>query len=387
MQSDGAKLRINPNQVIYTACISAGQTISSVYFCQAFYFSMTSLADKKLGYWLLLGVFMIMIQVLLGGITRLTGSGLSITEWNVIMGTIPPLNDAEWQQAFDQYKQFPQYKMMNSDMTTDGFKSIFWWEFLHRLWARLMGFAFIIPLVYFLVKKMIDIQLGRKLLVIFLLGGLQGLLGWIMVQSGLIDKPWVNPVNLSAHLVLALILFCYILWVALTLLQPAKEKGAVLAASRFSMILLLLLMLQIFYGGLMAGTKAALFYPTFPKIGTNYIPGGLFSVHPWAANFIENTATIQLVHRTLGGVVALLMVYFYWQYSRQKVTPLMKIVLNCLPLLVVVQVLLGILTLINSLGKIPVTLGVLHQMIALLLLTSMVIIHLQLSNKSSVSEN
>ncbi|MEP7129128.1 MAG: COX15/CtaA family protein [Chitinophagales bacterium] len=344
---------------------------------------MTSPSNKFVGYWLLLGVFMIMIQVLLGGITRLTGSGLSITQWDVIMGSIPPMNSVEWQQAFDQYKQFPQYKLMNSDMTVESFKSIFWWEFLHRLWARLMGFAFIIPFFYFIVKKMIDWELGKKLLFIFVLGALQGLLGWIMVQSGLIDKPWVNPINLSAHLILALILYCYLLWVALELLQPEQDAGSILSMKNFAATLLILLFLQIFYGGLMAGNKAALFYPTFPQIGAGYIPHGVFAQRPWLLNFISNIGMIQVVHRSLGFIIAFFMIFFYWKCRKQNATQFLKITLLMLPLLVTIQVLLGILTLINSLGKIPVTYGVLHQMVALLLLTAMVIVQFQLSRKTN----
>ncbi|MEO6166626.1 MAG: COX15/CtaA family protein [Chitinophagales bacterium] len=343
---------------------------------------MTSPSRKLIGYWLLLGVFMIMIQVLLGGITRLTGSGLSITEWNVIMGSIPPMNANEWQQAFDQYKQFPQYKLMNSEMTVDGFKSIFWWEFLHRLWARLMGFAFVIPFVYFLIRKMIDLKLAKKLLIIFVLGGMQGLLGWIMVQSGLIDKPWVNPINLSAHLVLALLLYGYLLWVALELLQPEQEEGNILSMKNFSSVLLLLIFIQIFYGGLMAGNKAALFYPTFPKIGAGYIPHGIFILQPWPLNLIENIGMIQVVHRSLGFIVAFCIYYFYWKGRNHSTTPYFKNLLISLPLLVTLQVILGIATLLNSLGKIPLTYGVLHQFVALLLLTAMILVHFQLNRKS-----
>lgn len=344
---------------------------------------MTTSSRKLIGYWLLLGVFMIMIQVLLGGITRLTGSGLSITEWNVIMGSIPPMNASEWQQAFDQYKQFPQYKLMNSEMTLDGFKSIFWWEFLHRLWARLMGFAFVIPFVYFLLNKMIDWNLGRKLLIIFVLGAMQGLLGWIMVQSGLIDKPWVNPINLSAHLILALILYCYLLWVAMEQIQPKLEKGSIFVMKNFSTVLLLLIFIQIFYGGLMAGNKAALFYPTFPKIGAGYIPHGIFTLRPWSLNLIENIGMIQVVHRSLGFIIAFCIFYFYWKGRNQHTTTYFKNLLFSLPLLVTLQVILGIVTLLNSLGKIPVTYGVLHQFVALLLLTAMMLVHFQLTKKSA----
>lgn len=348
---------------------------------------MISDSRKLIGSWLLLGVFMIMIQVLLGGITRLTGSGLSITQWDVIMGSLPPMNHAEWQQAFDQYKQFPQYKLMNSDMTLDGFKSIFWWEFIHRLWARIMGFAFIIPFVYFIFKRMISWNLGKKLLIIFVLGGLQGLLGWIMVQSGLIEKPWVNPINLSAHLILALILYCYLLWVALDILQPVSESASVFSMKKFSAILLGLVFLQIFYGGLMAGNKAALFYPTFPKFGADVIPKGLFTLQPALLNVIQNVGMIQVIHRTLGFIVAFLVFYFYWNSRKKTTTPLLKNALTMLPVLVIIQVLLGILTLLNSLGSIPVVYGVLHQMVALLLLTDIVVIHFKLSKKSSSSRS
>jgi cytochrome c oxidase assembly protein subunit 15 len=333
-----------------------------------------SQSRSAVGYWLMLGVFMIFIQVLLGGITRLTGSGLSITQWDVLMGSLPPLNQQQWQHAFEQYKEFPQYKLMNSDMTLSGFKSIFFWEFIHRLWARLLGVAFIIPFIYFLVKKMIGWQLGKKLIVIFILGGLQGLMGWVMVQSGLIDKPWVSPVDLSAHLILALILYCYLFWVALEVLLPGQQLSIHDTSKKYSWMFLCLLFFQIFYGGLMAGNKAALFYPTFPKIGSSYIPGGMLKLSPVALNFVENIATIQLIHRTLGLLVALYIFWFYWKNRKNKWSPQLSIAMVALPVLVTVQVLLGILTLINSLGKIPVTYGVLHQMTALLLLTDAVFI-------------
>jgi len=338
--------------------------------------------QNLIGNWLLLGVFMIFIQVMLGGITRLTGSGLSITQWDVIMGSLPPMNEQGWQQAFDQYKQFPQYKIMNSEMTLEGFKSIFWWEFIHRFWARLMGVFFVVPFIYFLVKKMIDWNLGKKLIIIFILGGLQGLLGWIMVQSGLVDKPWVSPIDLSAHLILALILYCYLFWVALEILQPQTEEGSIVSFRSFSGILLGLIFLQIFYGGLMAGNKAALFYPTFPKIGAGYIPNNIFSLKPWTLNLVENVGMIQIIHRTLGFLIALSVFYFYWISRKKEKSPLLKKTFLALPILVITQVLLGILVLINSLGKIPVVPGVLHQAVALLLLTVAVFINFQLSQKS-----
>lgn len=333
---------------------------------------MNTKARKLISSWLLVGVFMIFIQVMLGGITRLTGSGLSITEWNVIMGTLPPMNQQQWQEAFDQYKIFPQFKIVNSEMTLAGFKSIFWWEYVHRLWARLMGVAFVIPLIYFLIKKMIDRRLLKHLVIIFFLGALQGLLGWIMVQSGLIDKPWVSPIDLSAHLVLALILYSYLLHVALELWPSTSTDHGIRNLKKFSTILLGLIFLQIFYGGLMAGNKAALFYPTFPKIGTNYIPAGLFSFDPWPINFVENIGMIQVVHRTLGLIVGCCIIYFSWQGWRRTTVSYLKITMIWFAALVIIQIALGILTLINSLGRIDVGYALLHQIVGLLILSTMV---------------
>ncbi|MBA2422293.1 MAG: COX15/CtaA family protein [Chitinophagales bacterium] len=336
---------------------------------------------KLIGYWLLLGVFMILIQILLGGITRLTGSGLSITEWDILMGSLPPINEYDWQQAFNQYKQFPQYTLMNSDMTLNGFKSIFWWEFIHRLWARLMGVAFLVPFVYFLFKKMINWKLGKRLIIIFILGALQGLVGWIMVQSGLIDKPWVNPLNLSAHLILALILYCYLFWVALDVMQPSPEKQPSGFLLPLSIFLFAVLFIQLFYGGLMAGNKAALFYPTFPKIGATFIPNGLFTSSPWYLDLISNIGMIHLIHRSLGFILALSIFYFYWKSRKYMAKAILKSAFTLLPLLVIVQVFLGILTLVNSLGRIPLVFGVLHQLFAVLLLTDILFIIYKISQR------
>ncbi len=343
-------------------------------------------ARKLISSWLLLGVFMILIQILLGGITRLTGSGLSITQWDVIMGSVPPLNDHDWQQAFNQYKQFPQYTLMNSDMTLNGFKSIFWWEFIHRLWARLMGVAFLIPFIYFLIRKSIDWQLGKKLIMIFVLGALQGLVGWIMVQSGLIDKPWVSPINLSAHLILALILYCYLFWVALDVMQLSHEKQQLRSLLPFSIFLLTLTFVQLFYGGLMAGNKAALFYPTFPKIGYTFIPQGILTSEPWYLNLISNIGMIQVIHRSLGFILAFSIFYFYLKSRKYRTSDFFKTAFMLLPLLVVVQVVLGILTLINALGQIPIMYGVLHQLFAVLLLTDIVFITFSLSRQTTQKE-
>lgn len=341
---------------------------------------MNSIQRKQVGGWLLLGVGMILIQVMLGGVTRLTGSGLSITEWNVIMGTVPPLNESRWQEAFDKYKQFPQYRLMNSNMDISGFKKIFWWEFIHRLWGRLLAPVFLIPLAYFLWKKMIDKKLLTKLLIAFVLGGLQGLMGWIMVSSGLIDQPWVSPISLSIHLILALVLLCYLFWISLEVLQPESEPHSLADLKPFLIWILVLLGLQIFYGGLMAGNHAALYYPTFPKFGERWIPEALFVLTPRISNFFQNVGMIQLIHRTLGLLVAALIILFFYRARRKSGTPLFHRSNAAFPFLVLVQASLGILTLINSLGKIPIVPAAAHQFVATLLLITCMILLFQVSH-------
>jgi cytochrome c oxidase assembly protein subunit 15 len=207
-----------------------------------------------------------------------------------------------------------------------------------------------------------------------------------MVASGLVDQPWVNPLKLSMHLILALILYCYLLWVTLQMLQPKWESGNIIALKNFSIIITFLVFLQSFYGGLMAGNKAALFYPTFPKIGSEYIPGGLMKLEPLFLNFIENVGMLHVIHRALGFIIAILIFYFVWKSKSFYVTPLLRNSLIALPSLVVFQILLGILTLVNSLGKVPLTLGVMHQLVALLLLTMLVVINFQLSNRQILDE-
>lgn len=339
---------------------------------------MNNKSRKQVGTWLLTGVFMIVIQILLGGITRLTGSGLSITEWNLILGSVPPMNHDQWQQAFEQYKLFPQYRLMNYEMSLSGFKNIYWWEFIHRLWARLFIPVFFIPLVFFLVSRKISKTLLAKLAIAFLLGGLQGLMGWIMVKSGLIDRPWVNAIDLSVHLILALILLCYLTWLALEVLRPLPEKENVSGLKFFIVLLSVLLFIQIFYGGLMAGNHAALFYPTFPKIGSQWVPENLFSNSPPASNFFQNIAMIQLLHRSIGLLIASLILIFYFIARRKVATAFFSRILMLLPLLVIAQVLLGIFTLLNSLGKIPIALAAAHQMCAVLLLLAITILLYQI---------
>jgi cytochrome c oxidase assembly protein subunit 15 len=328
---------------------------------------------KQIGRWLLIGVFMIVIQTLLGGITRLTESGLSITEWNVVAGTLPPLNSDEWNIEFDKYKQSSQYHLLNEGMQLHDFKKIFWWEYVHRLWARLFLPVFLIPLFYFIATKKINRSTVIKSLIALVLGTMQGLVGWIMVASGLEDRAWVGPAELTMHFMLAMLLLCYMMWIALEVFAQPKENLSVTKLKPLIITITILLSIQLSYGSLMAGNHAALFYPTFPKFGERWIPAELFILKPFVANFFENIGMIQLIHRSLGLVIAALVFLFYFKARAMSSSLLFFRVVQWLPMLVILQVALGILTLLNSLGKIPIALAALHQMCAVLLLLAVVI--------------
>ena len=253
-----------------------------------------SLYDRQIASWLLLCAAVIFGMIMLGGVTRLTGSGLSMVEWKPLMGVIPPLSEEAWQQTFDKYKQFPEYQKVNMGMDLDGFKSIFMYEYLHRVLGRLIGILFFVPMVFFAFKGRVRAGLMPKLWILFVLGGLQGLLGWYMVKSGLVDNPRVSQYRLTSHLGLAVIIYAYMLWLVFDLLFP---KGASHPRAGFSRVLVALVYLMILSGGLVAGTRAGFAYSTWPLMGPSFIPDGLYSTSPaWLAMF-EDITTIQFNHR------------------------------------------------------------------------------------------
>ena len=329
---------------------------------------------KWVSRWLWTGVVMVFIQVIIGGITRLTGSGLSITEWNVLMGALPPLSEAHWQTLFDKYKLFPQYSKVNPNMDLHGFKTIFWWEYIHRLWARFFAVVFLIPFVWFLIKGWITKKLALQLVGLFFFGALQGLVGWVMVQSGLKDQPWVSPLKLSLHLILAFMLYMFIVNIALHFSKPTSGFVPTKAMRNGLTTLVLVLFVQVFFGGLMAGHKAALFYPTWPMIGGEWIPGTMNTFAPAWMNLVENKATIHFIHRNLAYVIAIMITAWWWKHRKQKGTPLFNALMTSLPIIVLLQVVLGVLTLLQSIGGIPIVLGVLHQGVALVLLTALLVL-------------
>src|SRR6476659_3399639 len=329
-------------------------------------------SSRPVAAWLLIGIVMLVIQVLLGGITRLTGSGLSITEWKPIMGALPPVNDQQWNEAFDKYKQIAQYKYLNASFTLSDFKSIFFWEWLHRLWARLIGVAFLIPFIIFLIQKRFKQEMVKPMIILFLLGGLQGLVGWIMVMSGLNEENiYVSHYRLAIHFILALGLLCYAFWFALQLLIHRNELVTNLALKRFTIGLIAILILQLIYGAFMAGLKAATYAPTWPDINGSFLPHG-GSPSSGALKLFDNPMTVHFIHRNLAYLITILI--FIWFVRSKKIQGNLFSQTNWLPLaLVFVQLILGIFTVINSTDPNALRwLGVTHQFIAMCLLLSLI---------------
>lgn len=347
--------------------------------------SLVSRRTRPVAIWLLIGVFMIMVQVLLGGITRLTGSGLSITDWAPIMGAIPPLNHHDWLDAFQKYQQTPQYQLINSDFTISNFKFIFFWEWFHRFWARLLGVVFIIPFIIFLIQKRFTRGMIKPMIILFLLGGLQGLVGWIMVKSGLGgDNTSVNHFKLTIHFISAMVLFCYTLWFALMVLIKNEQKTLAPRLRKFTILILVILTIQLIYGGFMAGLHAALAAHTWPDINGMAIPSGMFRLNPDLINLTNNSITVQFIHRGLAYLLIILL-FIWWQRARKTADNKLLRSLCWLPIaIVLLQVLLGVLTVLNSPIRIPIDFAVTHQFVGMLLL-GVLFIMLYLLPKKPVS--
>jgi len=326
--------------------------------------------DKYIASWLLFCCFIIFCMVILGGVTRLTGSGLSMVEWEPIMGILPPLSQQEWQHTFALYQASPEFIHKNSHMNLGDFKSIFWFEYAHRLLGRSIGLIFLVPMLVFFLKGWVEKALKPKLIVMFILGGLQGLLGWYMVKSGLVNDPHVSQYRLTAHLGLAFLIVAYIFWIALGLLFPKKlfmSNNVGSHVKRISAFITGLIFFAILSGGFVAGTKAGFVYNTFPLMEGRLIPEGLFLFDPFWKNFFENIKTIQFDHRVLA-ITVLISVVSFWLYIRQtNLSRHVRIGINILLTTVVLQVSLGISTLLLN---VPTALAVAHQGGALLLFVS-----------------
>lgn len=323
--------------------------------------------NRQLAYWLITVCAAIFVMVILGGVTRLTHSGLSMVEWDPIVGIIPPVNQADWQEAFQKYQQFPEYQA-NAGMDLAAFKSIFWMEYIHRAWGRTIGFIFLVPFLYFLAKGKIRGPMVPKMIVMFLLGGMQGLLGWYMVKSGLVKDPHVSQYRLTAHLMAAFIIYGYIFWVALGLLFPKPETIPVNARPlrRFALIVTGLLAITVIAGGFVAGLRAGFTYNTFPLMDGRFIPNDFFALQPWYLNFFEDIAAVQFDHRLLAEMLIIAIVLLWLMSRRYHLPDRARIALRLLFAMGVVQVTLGISTLLLV---VPVWLAATHQAGALLLFT------------------
>jgi len=323
---------------------------------------------------------MLLVQVILGGVTRLTGSGLSITEWNVVTGTVPPLNSTQWQDAFDKYRQTPQFQILNSGFSLSDFKFIFFWEWFHRFWARMVGVVFLVGFAWLFLKKEIEAWMVRPLITLFLLGALQGAIGWIMVASGLTGNAvYVQPARLALHFVFALVLIGYAFWFALQLSVPPREITRNTALHRWTIVIIITLFFQLIYGALMAGHKAAAMAPTWPTINGDWIPDALFRERPLMHDLAGNKITVQFIHRSLAYLLLVLVSVWSVKAFQLKAVPPRFRSRRWLPLLLImVQVFLGIMSLLSSPGIIPnrwVTfdwLAQLHQVVGLLFLLTMI---------------
>ena len=340
---------------------------------------MMSPNDRKaIAIWLLICCATIFAMVILGGVTRLTGSGLSMVQWEPIMGILPPLSQAEWLESFHLYQQYPEYKIKNFGMSLDEFKAIFWFEYSHRVLGRSIGIIFFFPMVYFFLRNKVEKTLKPKLIIMFLLGGLQGLMGWYMVKSGLVANPHVSQYRLTAHLALAFIVYAYIFWVAMDLLLPEKNNALIAdreILKKRSVILNIILFITILSGGFVAGLKAGLAYNTFPLMNGQLIPDGLFALDPVWLNFFENVTTVQFDHRVLATIVFISIITFWFTTMKRNPPTRVKLGLNLLLAMLAIQVTLGISTLLLH---VPVALGAAHQAGALLLFTIMLFVTQQI---------
>jgi cytochrome c oxidase assembly protein subunit 15 len=322
---------------------------------------------RHLRVWLWTGAALTASTLVIGGITRLTESGLSIVDWAPIVGSVPPLNDRDWQGAFARYQQYPEYAKLRPDMTLSEFKYIYFWEYLHRMMGRLIGMVFLVPFIWFWLRGYLNGPLIRRLLVLFALGGLQGLMGWYMVKSGLVDRPEVSHYRLAAHLLLAVTIFGCCVWFANDLL--ARPGRSMTPESRRFMrrslaALGALLLVQIFWGALVAGLKAGFVYGTFPLMDGSLLPPNGWWKDPWPINLVENMATVQWMHRVLATALLVGVIAFLIKVRRNAGLAQLHRWSAALAGLIVVQYGLGITTLLTHV-KTPI--AVTHQVTALLI--------------------
>lgn len=328
--------------------------------------------NKSVIIWLLSGCTLLFIMVMVGGITRLTNSGLSMTDWHLVTDTFPPLSEEKWVDAFEEYKKFPEYQKINihNDFTLSDYQFIYFWEWFHRFIGRIIGMVFIIPFVYFLIKKRLDASTIKKCVILLLMGGFQGFLGWYMVKSGLIDNPDVSHYRLALHLTFAFITFAYTLWVALDLIYPTKNE-VITSLRAIARVALVVLIIQIIYGGFVAGLNAGLIHNHWPLMSDGqFIHDSVFIEQlSFLKNFTEGKSGVQFIHRTFAYVVVAIIFLLYFKSKKYSLGTLEKKGIHSLLIIVLIQFLLGVFTL---LFHVPLWLGLAHQLVAFILLSAMV---------------
>lgn len=325
--------------------------------------------NKKVIYWLLTGCALIFIMVVVGGITRLTHSGLSISNYKLISGTIPPTGEVQWQEAFELYQQYPEYQKLNNHFSLQDFKDIYFWEWLHRVIGRFIGLVFFLPFVYFLITKQLSKPTIRKSIILLIMGGFQGFLGWYMVKSGLVDNPDVSHYRLSAHLTTAFLTFAYTFWVALDLMFPNK-KDINIKLRNLIRIALVILIVQIVYGAFVAGLDAGFIHNHWPLMNeSKFIHETVYiEQNPLYKNFVEGKSGVQFIHRIIAYLVVISIGLIWFKSKKETLTAWQQKGINWLLLLVTVQFVLGVSTLVLH---VPVWLGVAHQVGAFFLLSAM----------------
>jgi cytochrome c oxidase assembly protein subunit 15 len=330
---------------------------------------MNQSSRTPIAVWLLACCALVLTMVVVGGVTRLTHSGLSMVEWKPLVGTIPPLSQTDWEDVFLKYQATPEYLHVNKGMALDEFKGIFWWEYVHRLLGRAIGIVFLLPFLYFLLRRRIDRPLALKLAGIFVLGGLQGAMGWYMVKSGLVDDPRVSQYRLTAHLGLALAIYAAMLWTALDLMKPgrAAANASRQRLGRYALALAGLIFLMALSGGFVAGIRAGFAYNTFPLMNGHVVPPEILMLDPWWLNLFNNMATVQFNHRMIAWLLMLLVPAFWLTARRIALPPNARLATHLLLGMLTIQVTLGISTLLLG---VPVPLAAAHQGGAVLLLTA-----------------
>lgn len=315
--------------------------------------------------WLFAGCMLVYLMVMIGGITRLTRSGLSMVEWSPT-GSLPPMNEKEWIEQFDKYKQFPEYQLINNSFTLTEFKKIYFWEYTHRLIGRTIGILFILPFLWFSIKNKFPEYFLKKMIILLGIGILQGLLGWFMVKSGLARNPHVSHYRLAAHLITAFAAFGFTFWFALDLLYPRQEEQKNKFLKNLSVLLLSIIILQIIYGAFVAGLKAGYAYPTFPKMGSHWIPDEIKTLEPVWKKILEGQAGVQFIHRCLAYVIVVLCIILFTQ--KQQLNAMQKKILNGICLTVLLQFIAGVIIVLFG---VPIFIAALHQTIAFILFALM----------------